>query len=321
MNDIGQCDGNVADNSPVEYCTGGTDGETPVSSLFRPRGSLARALYEKQKADEYLSTIDKKQWYQCNLANMPSNISSKFVQLEPDEDTNQFISQSEEKSDSLFVQIWHTIAKAFLSLFMSQTSINGWLRRGSMFVLSYNQFIKLMGKDKDMLEDSLLDLGAGDGAVTSHLAKAYKNVYVTELSSTMQTLLQHRGFHVLPISEWQTKKYHTVACLNLLDRCENPFGMLKEIRGTLEPNGRAVIALVLPLSQYVETGSKNHQPKEFLEITGLTFEDQVESAIHQLFEPLGFEMESWTRVPYLCEGDLNQSFYWLDDAVFILKLK
>ena len=27
----------------------------------------------------------------------------------------------------------------------------------------------------------------------------------------------------------------------------------------------------------------------------------------------------WSRLPYLCEGDLEQAFYWLSDAVFVLK--
>lgn len=63
-----------------------------------------------------------------------------------------------------------------------------------MFVLSFSQFLKLSGWESNTLEESLLDLGAGDGEVTARLAKAYKRVYVTEVSNTMQNLLRHRGF-------------------------------------------------------------------------------------------------------------------------------
>jgi hypothetical protein len=64
--------------------------------------------------------------------------------------------------------------------------------------------------------------------------------------------------------------------------------------------------------------AKDHSPDEFLEIFGDTFEDQVNST-STLLESAGFKVERWSRLPYLCEGDLGQSFYWLDDVVFVLK--
>lgn len=51
---------------------------------------------------------------------------------------------------------------------------------------------------------------------------------------------------------------------------------------------------------------------------GTTFEEQVESLVRTVFEPAGFRLQTFTRVPYLCEGDLEHSFYYLDDAVFVL---
>lgn len=75
-----------------------------------------------------LSLLDKSlhfQWYNVKLEKLPKALASKFVQLDPDEDTQNFIRYSEEKSDWIFTQIWHSIAKAFLGWFMSQTSING----------------------------------------------------------------------------------------------------------------------------------------------------------------------------------------------------
>ncbi|CAH1959789.1 unnamed protein product [Acanthoscelides obtectus] len=64
-------------------------------------------------------------WYQCDLNGLPSSLTSTFVQLGPDQDTIAFLEQSERKSDWILTQIWHSIVKAILGFFMTQTSING----------------------------------------------------------------------------------------------------------------------------------------------------------------------------------------------------
>lgn len=33
---------------------------------------------------------------------------------------------------------------------------------------------------------------------------------------------------------------------------------------------------------------------------------------------MGFAIEAWTKAPYLCQGDMRQSFYWLIDVVVVL---
>lgn len=67
------------------------------------------------------------------------------------------------------------------------------------------------------------------------------------------------------------------------------------------------------------SGSKDHKPKELLPVSGKYFEDQIQSLVDNVLTPAGFEVVSWSRVPYLCEGDLQQSYYWLDDSIFVLK--
>ncbi|KAF5273227.1 hypothetical protein FQA39_LY07558 [Lamprigera yunnana] len=167
---------------------------------------------------------------------------------------------------------------------------------------------------------SLLDLGAGDGEVTACIAPLFDNVFVTEVSHTMQTLLQRRGYELLEIDKWHTsRKFEVISCLNVLDRCDKPLMILHQIKESLETGGKALVAVVLPFSPYVETGSSDHKPKEMLPVQGDTFEQQVNSLVHDVFIPIGFEIISWTRVPYLCEGDLRQSYYWLDDVVFLLR--
>ncbi|PSN45671.1 Methyltransferase-like protein 9 [Blattella germanica] len=125
---------------------------------------------------------------------------------------------------------------------------------------------------------------------------------------------------LLDVETWTESglKFDVITCLNLLDRCDRPLTLLRELRAALRPGGKVVVALVLPFNPYVEIGRVDHRPTEWLPIEGSTFEEQASSAITNLFEASGFKVERWSRVPYLCEGDLNQSFYWLDDAVFVL---
>jgi SAM-dependent methyltransferase len=189
-----------------------------------------------------------------------------------------------------------------------------------MFVVSLQQFLKLLGADEGWRGRTLLDLGAGDGEVTAHLSPLFARTYVTEVSHTMRTLLQNRGYELLEIDTWHhDRKFDVISCLNLIDRCDTPNQLLTQIRTTLEPDGVVLLAVVLPFSAYVESGSRDHKPTEVLPIVGSCFEEQVKSVVEDVLTPAGFEVVSWTRVPYLCEGDLQQSYYWLDDVVFVLK--
>jgi len=49
-------------------------------------------------------------------------------------------------------------------------------------------------------------------------------------------------------------KFDVITCLNLLDRCDKPLSLLRELKASLSPGGRVVVALVLPFNPYVETG-------------------------------------------------------------------
>lgn len=62
------------------------------------------------------------------------------------------------------------------------------------------------------------------------------------------------------------------------------------------------------------------RPSEYITLNGTTWEEQVDSLVKDVFEPSGFTVELFTRVPYLCEGDFYRDFYVLDDALFVLKI-
>lgn len=65
------------------------------------------------------------------------------------------------------------------------------------------------------------------------------------------------ALRILGIDEWHQCgfQYDVISCLNLLDRCEDPLQLLRDIRRSLVPNtGRLIVAAVLPFQPYVEVG-------------------------------------------------------------------
>ncbi|KAJ9578422.1 hypothetical protein L9F63_005342, partial [Diploptera punctata] len=74
-------------------------------------------------------------WYQCDTSGLAENIRNRFLPLGVDTETEQFLDQSYHKSDWIFTQLWHSIAKAFLGWFMTQTSINGRFKLDGFFKL------------------------------------------------------------------------------------------------------------------------------------------------------------------------------------------
>jgi len=208
---------------------------------------------------------------------------------------------------------------------MTQTSINGLLGRGSMFVFSRSQLNLLLGLESvartSWKGEYLLDLGAGDGEVTQVMAERFEHTHVTEISTTMKWTLEKKGFSVFEVENWANTEYSydLISCLNLLDRCDRPLTLLRQIKAKLRPGtGKLLLALVLPFKPYVEVGNADNQPSEKMKVEGSSFEDQVRSLVHNVFEPEGWRVDRWSRVPYLCEGDLHQSYYWLFDAIFVL---
>ena len=63
----------------------------------------------------------------------------------------------------------------------------------------------------------------------------------------------------------------------------------------------------------------DHEPAERLIVSGQSFEDQLTSLVEDTFLSNGFIVERFTRVPYMWEGDAQNAYYILYDAVFLLK--
>lgn len=116
--------------------------------------------------------------------------------------------------------------------------------------------------------------------------------------------------------------YDVICALNLLDRCSRPLTLLEQVKRSLKPGGFVLLALVWPFRPYVEfSPTGDHKPEEMLPIEGASFEEQAASFLRNVIRPMGFSVLGWTRAPYLCEGDLERSFYHLNDIIVALTLR
>ncbi|XP_076008249.1 protein-L-histidine N-pros-methyltransferase isoform X2 [Genypterus blacodes] len=286
------------------------------------RSPLVRSLFSNMVSEEDAASTETHGWYHCCPDLLGESVQPLFIQSHLDSDTKAFLKRSVDKSSWLFTQLYHSFVSTVLSPVVSRTSINGLLGRGSMFVFSEEQFRQLLRIGPEWKAERLLDLGAGDGGVTEVMGAHFSEVYATEVSLPMKWHLQRRNYKLLSIDEWPQMgfQYDLISCLNLLDRCEDPLHLLRDMKQSLvHGTGRVILAAVLPFQPYVEVGGKWQRPKKHLTIEGKTWEDQVTSLSNEVFRRAGLEVEAVTRLPYLCEGDMYNDYYVLDDAVFVLK--
>eukprot|EP00099_Drosophila_melanogaster_P020384 NP_611846.1 uncharacterized protein Dmel_CG5339 [Drosophila melanogaster] len=302
-------------------------------AVYRPRGTLARVIHAKFHNDNSLEDIDTRKWY-CLNHELPPRFQSKFVPLEPDATTVSWLERTKALSANIWTHLWHALARSILQFFMTQTDINGFLKRGSMFILSEEQFRKLLvagGFQPASGQEpvTLLDIGAGDGEISLRVANTVSElsgsaglrVFATEASWTMRDRLKKLNFNVITEIDG-LQNLELILCLNVLDRCFDSFKLLEDIHLALAPNGRAVVALVLPYMHYVETNTSHLPLRPLLENNGrqASFEEEA-ARFMELLENCGYRVEAWTKAPYLCEGDLHQSFYWLIDLIVVISKK
>lgn len=258
-------------------------------------------------------------------------LKESFVQLnkDEDEDTCKFLASCYNDQSIL-----KDMAASFLRNFMSLTDANGYTNRGEMFVFSWDQLVKLAPHLKEFNHENkagkLLDIGAGDGSITARIASRFNEVVATETSTVMQTKLKSRGWKCyspeeLPVTDMK-HVYDLVMCLNVLDRADKPLTLLRDLRDLINPTtGILVLAVVLPWCPFVESGNKQKEPSEKLDMGNATckakatFEASFERLVEKVILPIGYRLESWTRLPYISKGDVNSPFYTLSDAVLILR--
>ena len=193
---------------------------------------------------------------------------------------------------------------------------------------------------------TLLDIGAGRGEATAALASALgvrdQDVTVMESAAQIRSrLAAERGYRAVSsfdeLGAGQT--FGAVAMLNVLDRCDDPRGLLRSAMSALRPGGLLLIATVLPFCPLVYQGAVGkvgaHRPptrplrlphglrcgaaKDTGHLGRGTFARHLSGFVSATVGALPLRLQAWTRVPYLCSGTTEATYYHLDNALLVLR--
>jgi len=298
--------------------------------------------------------------YDAARERLDPTLAAVFRPLRRDDATNDFLMRSSRRP---WVVNWaQSYACTQLRRFVSLTDANAVLGRGKMMVLTETQARDLLGGADGGADGgaeggaeggadggaesgrttpsrgTLLDVGAGEGEVTTQLAAggAFGSVVATEASPPMCRALRAKGFDLVvqsttieDVAALAKKanvrhlrpdgKFECISLLNVLDRCDAPFTLLTQLRSLLAPGGTLVLAVVIPFRPFVEDGKTHRPPRERLPLpTDGTWEDGASQLWRKVLKPAGFACRRLARTPYICEGDQRNAAYVLDDAVFVL---
>ena len=178
----------------------------------------------------------------------------------------------------------------------------------------------------------MIDVGAGDGGCTLAAAHLFDEVVTTEASTPLAWRCWWKGFKniktmSLTKSGLCDRSYDVVTCFNVLDRTDDPWNLLNELKQCCKPDGLVVLACVFPFSPIVDIGTsgKRVPNNTFTTIPGYNdkkpyrFERCINAIVDTVFKVAGFEVVSIAKVPYLSHGDTRCGLYTLDNAIFVLK--
>jgi SAM-dependent methyltransferase len=254
--------------------------------------------------------------YAVDVAALSPHVAARFIELGRDADTDAFLAEARKRRHGWLQTTTHRLFRQFMSDF----DANGRLDMYSLFVAGSAHWRALLGARKVA---RLLDVGAGSGAVTETLRPFAEQVIATELSGPMAQRLRRAGIEChevdLADSGLEGEHFGLVTCLNVLDRTARPRQLLRRLVELLEPGGRLVIALALPYRPFYYVGPNTPDPLERLSCGEPIWERAVERLVTAELEPLGLELASVSRAPYLSVGDTRRGLYELDDAIFVLE--
>lgn len=250
-------------------------------------------------------------YYSINKEKLPQEIHKLFKKLDYDQETDDFFHTVE--NFTIFESFKVVFCKPLLTCFFNTTTTNSILETGKMFVFSTSHISQLLSNSK---KDTLLDIGSGDGSVTSKYSHFFNETTCVEVSSGMIYRLKQKGYNVIESLDLvKNSTFDVITCLNVLDRCEKPMTLLDQINELMHSDSVLLMTIVLPLYQYVENGNV----KEKMIENGLNFHDSL-IQMYKLLKDM-FEIISISRIPYLSQGDISQDYYILDSAVFLLNKK
>ncbi|CAK0831800.1 unnamed protein product, partial [Prorocentrum cordatum] len=216
----------------------------------------------------------------------------------------------------------------------------------AMHVASEGQLRRLLGRAaergagaKAARRQALLDVGAGNGAVTEVLASAVgvapEGVHALEVSAPLRRSLVARGYRAAQdFAGLSVQLFDVIGLLNVLDRSDDPQSLIEAAYERLQPDGVLLVAIVLPFCGEVYQGRKGRRsnkraPRVPLRVhpaatcrSAASFEAAAAAFVAEAFASRPLRVLAWTRLPYLCggcSGDTKRTHYELDMAVFVLQ--
>lgn len=253
--------------------------------------------------------------YTCQLEHFPKPLRERFIPLELDEEAQAFLERVWQKRPGAI----RNELRGFFREYASDFDVNGLLDIYPMHVLSLEQWRTLLPNHRGIL----LDIGAGNGEVTDTVAPLFDRVVTTETSRAMAWRLRRRGYTChradVTAADIPGGPFDVITCLNVLDRCAAPLSLLERFKQLLHDEGVLVIALVLPYQPCHYNGAAITMPDERLPIDQPDWEGAVRQFITQVLQPAGWDIVSFSRVPYLSGGDQHQPFYELDDVIVVCR--
>lgn len=256
--------------------------------------------------------------YGCDVARLPLELQSRFIELEHDAASRAFVEEAMAAPHGP-IKTW---IYSQLRRVMSDYDAYGLLDLYPMHLLSTAQLERLIGS---VGRARLLDIGAGSGGVTTHAAKLFEHVSATEASSMLRRRLRARGYEVIEhdftyaAPPERSERYDVVTCFNVLDRCSHPRTLLRNASAALKAEGKLVLSVPLPLKPHVHVGRYTVDQEERLPEAKAMWELGVGS-VAGVLRAEGLMIEAVSRAPYLCRGDSTSAIYVLDAAVFVCRL-
>ncbi|MBO6934594.1 MAG: methyltransferase domain-containing protein [Deltaproteobacteria bacterium] len=256
--------------------------------------------------------------FEAKRANLSGLLRERFVEVPPDDATRQWIDDAIDRPNKALALAARAVARTMLSDY----DANALAGTHDMRVVGTGQLERLLAATKLSKGGRLLDVGAGDGHVTAELAPLFDAVETTELSKGMAKRLREKGYlcHEKDLVHDRlidVAPFDAIALLNVIDRTSHPISLLENLRDLMAPGAWLLIATPLPLAPHVHVGPATVDPEEMLPIDRRSWEHAASTLESDLLRPLGYDVRSLSRVPYLCRGGKRQPVVQLDDALFL----
>ncbi|EKX44269.1 hypothetical protein GUITHDRAFT_109725 [Guillardia theta CCMP2712] len=248
--------------------------------------------------------------YSCKLDEVDEKIRTKFVQLSA---TNRTLEQlSCHPRHSIFACWLRTMA----GIFMSNTDANAYLEMYHMHVVDRSQLAYLLsepeGREGGINELTInstlhsfgraIDIGAGDGGVTLELAPLFSEIVATEASQSCVDAIARKGIevvHTQDLNSFPSNRYDVLSLISAQRFLFTGFRPYVEC-GAMGKKCPPEQDLKLNPRASWEAAVNEFQEKA----RGTCCSEPLVTQV-QILTPNKLQVISFSRVPYLCQGDVD----------------